>query len=94
MSFLRHVGLYTACLICAFLLHLLLAQLLIALADRLYPRQSSALGTIGVVIAPHPLTGGLFMVPLTAFVLYAYALNLLRRKRLLGFSPRADHTGA
>ena len=74
----------------AFSGHLLLGLTLIELSEHFYPRQVSSLGMAGVLIVPHPLTGGLFLVPISAVLVGAVLLRIFRKRRWLGFRPVSE----
>src|SRR5436305_346 len=86
----RYIILGLSCLVIAFLLQWVFGEGLVRTAMSLYPGQSSPIGLVGTLLIPHPLTGGVFLLPFTAWGVFAIAVRILRRRRILGFRPRLE----
>jgi len=67
-----------ACVVVALLFQQALGQALVVISERIYPRETSALGMAGLWIMPFPFLFGLVFLPFSALGVYYLGRPLWR----------------
>ena len=76
----KKVQLILFSILCALIVQCGLGISLVNISEVMWPRETHFVGVLGFIIIPHPLSIGLFILPITAVTIYFFTRSFLIRK--------------